>query len=209
MSVLQAEQLDGTKEKERLWLWVWEGSCFLSHPLMLCWACSSGKSLHPRSTCRSLAFCMRRCEPTECLTLTYHSYKPQVVMEIHWVAVAAKLQWGEERAKGGGQLARPLLWASALLWPSLLIKRALTKGVCWLRAKSGTEYSNKKEKLERCLPRRASLKAATLKWGQNTRVRNVRFKWLYWLYWTFQKSLNGSLMFSQMFICWNKVCKEL
>ena len=30
-------------------------------------------------------------------------------MEIHWVAVAAMLQWREERAKGGGQLARPLL----------------------------------------------------------------------------------------------------
>lgn len=27
-------------------------------------------------------------------------------MEIHWVAVAAKLQWREEQAKGGGQLAR-------------------------------------------------------------------------------------------------------
>lgn len=30
-------------------------------------------------------------------------------MEIHWVALAAKLQWKEARAKGGGQLPRPLL----------------------------------------------------------------------------------------------------
>lgn len=141
---------------------------FLSHPLMLCWACSSGKSLHPRSTCRSLAFCVRRCGPTKCLTFSYRSYKPQVVMEIHWVAVAAKLQWREEQAKGGGQLARPLLWAR-------------TKGVCWLQAKSRTDYSSNMEKPG------ASLGTATLQWGQNTWVKDLRFMWLYWLCWTIQK----------------------
>lgn len=81
----------------------------LSHASSLYWAGSSGKSLHPASTCRSRAFCVQRCECTECLTFPYRSYNPQVVMEIHCVAVAAKLQWREEQAEGGGQLARPLL----------------------------------------------------------------------------------------------------
>lgn len=49
-----------------------------------------------------------------------------------------KLQWREERAKGGGQLARPLLWAFFSLWPSLLINLALAKDICWRQAKSRT-----------------------------------------------------------------------
>lgn len=108
-----SEQLGGIKlnnNKKQEWGIV---AVFLSRTLVHCRACSSGKSLHPHSTCRSLAFCVQWCEPTKCLTFPYRSYNPQVVMEIHCVAVAATLQWREEQAKEGGQLAQPLLWASA------------------------------------------------------------------------------------------------
>lgn len=141
-AVLPTKQLGETKKSR------WGGvlSLFLSRPLMLCWACSSGKSLHPRSTCRSLAFCVRRCEPTKCLTFPYRPYNPQVVMEIHWVAVAAELQWREERSKGRRSISSASFVSSGSLWPSLLIKRALTKGVCWLQAESRTDYSNNRDK---------------------------------------------------------------
>lgn len=172
---------------------------FLSHPLMLCWACSSGKSLHPRSTCRSLAFCVRRCEPTECLTFPYRSYNPQVVMEMHWVAVAAKLQWREERAKRRRRSISPASFVSFYsLRPSLLIKRALTKGICWLQAKKAGQSTRVTRKIQSAIYQTgASLRAATLKWGQNTRVKDVRFVWLSWLCWTIQTKMNGSLLNAQ------------
>lgn len=56
-------------------------TAFLS---FLCWACSSGNSLHLRSICRSLAFCVWRCASTKCLAFPYLSYILWVVMEMHW-----------------------------------------------------------------------------------------------------------------------------
>lgn len=125
--------LVGYKKKSQVWNFV-----HLSHPLMLYWACTSGKSLHPHSACRSLAFCVQRCEHTKCLTFPYRSYNVQVVMEIHWVAV--KLQW-REVSKRERSISLASFVSFYSLWPSLLIKRALTKGVCWLQAESRTDCS--------------------------------------------------------------------
>lgn len=47
--------------------------------------------------------------PSECLAFPYRSYKRQVVMEIHWLSEAVRLQ----RAKGGRPVAPPLCRAGS------------------------------------------------------------------------------------------------
>lgn len=85
---------------------------------------------------------------------------PPSVWRFHTALTIPRLSWkytgwqwqrsysgGKSERKGGGQLARPLLWALCSLWPSLLINRALTNGVSWLQAKkSRKDYSNEKSR---------------------------------------------------------------
>lgn len=69
---------------------------FLFFSLLFYWGCSLRESLHLCCTCGSLVFCLQQCGPTKCLTFPYRSYKPKVAMEIHWVAVAGKLECWKE-----------------------------------------------------------------------------------------------------------------
>lgn len=103
--------------------------CFCPVLYCFCRGCASGKSLHPRSTCRSVAFCVRRCEPTECLTFPYLSYNPKVVMEIHWGGSGGQVTV-EGRVSQGRRSISPGLFCELLLsvvrwwrecWPEALV----------------------------------------------------------------------------------------
>lgn len=93
------------------------------------------------------------------------------------VTVVGEEQSEKKKREGGGQLAWASFVSSGSLWPSLLIKSALTKGILLTpRQKAGqfTQITGGKNQ-STIYHAVASLRTAALECGQNTWVKDVRF----------------------------------
>lgn len=80
--------------------------------------------------------------------VSYRSCNPYVVMEIYWVGSGSKVTVKERVSKRRTSISPASFVSFCSRQPSVLIKIALTKSICWLQTKSRTDNWNNQEKPE-------------------------------------------------------------